>query len=641
MKIKKNLKRYFKIENFRELSQEELSNYSDSERYIELSFSSEIPYEREFGFEVLDHNNTSVNLERLNQSGPVLFNHNLDDLRGVIVKANIINNRGVALIKIAKTEKGLETLELIKDGILVNVSVGYVVNKFVLDSVEEEKKTYRAVDWEPYEISLVTCPADITVGINRSINEDELKEVLVEEKTCISKEKKSCEKCGKEEDNCECEEEVEVPEVGEFEEKSIIDNKNIDNKTETIENIEKENNEEVIKEILAIGEHFKCLELAKEFIDNNNFDVKSFKEKVSTFKYTQKKGKEMDNIELSQKEKQEYNFFRGIEAKLENKNSLEIEVSNEIAKQTGKEARGLFMPHTAFKRDLVIDPAQSTNAKNLVAEDFRANDYVEVLRNRLVLAQAGATFLSGLKGNVVIPKQTGSTSAAWVNENGVSSESSPTFTQLTMKARSLKAETKVSRLALKETSMPLQSLVLRDIMAQHALAIDLAGLVGDGSGNSPTGVLNTSGVNLVSIGANGGALTFAKVVEMETALNSANVDSSRAKYITNSKVVGSLKTTQKGTNLGFVLENGMANGYDVYNTNMVPSNLSKGIGTNLSAMFFGNWEDLLIGLFGSIDVVVDPYTYSSSGAIKLVAFQEADVNVRHAESFTVIKDIIA
>lgn len=641
MKIEKNLKRYFKINNVRELSEEELVAYNDSERYIELSFSSEEPYEREFGLEVLDHNETSINLERLNTSAPVLFNHNLDDLRGVVIKAMIKDKKGVALVKIANTEKGLETLQLIKDGVLVNVSVGYVVNKFVLETIEESVKQYRAVDWEPYEISLVTCPADITVGINRSIEENDMKEVEVEEKSCANKEdKKLCEKCEKEECDCEEEDQEELPEVGKMEEKQI-DKENIDNNNEKIENIEKVNEEiESINEILAIGQHFKCLELAKEYIDNKNFDVKSFKEKVSTFKYTTK-GKEMDNIELSSKEQKEYNFFRGIEAKLENKNSFEVEVSNEIAKKTGKEARGIYLPHSAFKRDLVIDPAQTNNAVNLEAEDFRSQDYVEVLKNKLVLAQAGATVLSGLKGNVVIPKQTGSVSAQWVAENGVGSESSPTFTQLTMKARSLKAETKISRLALKETSMPLQALTLRDIMSQHALAIDEAGLIGTGSGNSPTGVLNVSGVNLVSIGTNGGAINFAKVVELETALNSANVDVSRAKYITNSKVAGSLKTIQKASNLGFILENGMANGYDVLSTNMVPSNLTKGSGTNLSAMFFGNWEDLLIGLFGAVDVVVDPYTYSSSGAIKLVAFQEVDVNVRHAESFSVIKDIIA
>ncbi len=154
---------------------------SDS-REIELSFSSEEPVERFFGDEILVQTSKAANLERLNDGAPLLFNHNLDDVIGVVEKAWIGDDkRGHAVVRLAKTERGNEVLEMVNDHILRNVSFMYRVHEWELNSKDDDQ-TYRVVDWEALEISVVTVPADQSVGIGRSLARDfatDKKEVTV------------------------------------------------------------------------------------------------------------------------------------------------------------------------------------------------------------------------------------------------------------------------------------------------------------------------------------------------------------------------------------------------------------------------------------------------------------------------------
>jgi hypothetical protein len=123
----------------------------------------------------------------------------------------------------------------------------------------------------------------------------------------------------------------------------------------------------------------------------------------------------------------------------------------------------------------------------------------------------------------------------------------------------------------------------------------------------------------------------------------ANADVGTLAYLTNAKVRGKLKGTSKvsGQN-GFVWEAGNTplNGYRCGVTNAVPSNLTKGTGTNLSAILFGNFADLVIGMWGTLDLMVDPYTGSTAGTVRVVALQDVDVAVRHVESFATMVDAV-
>ena len=157
-----------------------------------------------------------------------------------------------------------------------------------------------------------------------------------------------------------------------------------------------------------------------------------------------------------------------------------------------------------------------------------------------------------------------------------------------------------------------------------AVAIDKAGLEGTGASGQPTGILSTSGVNNVTNFAAANP-TFQEVITLETALGEDNALMGSLAYIMPASMYGALKGTEKASNTGqFVVEpGGTINGYRGIVSNQATS----------GNLYFGNFADLLIGMFGGLDIVVDPYTNSTSGTIRIVALQSVDVAVRHAVSF--------
>lgn len=144
----------------------------DEKRTVELSFSSETPVMRFGAYEVLSHKRDAVILERLNKTGCLLFNHNRDKILGRILKAEIKNKRGIANVQFDDDEESVRFFEKVKNGSLRNTSVGYIVHEMERKQTgrgESAKVIYTATSWEPIEISLVSVPADITVGVGRSM----------------------------------------------------------------------------------------------------------------------------------------------------------------------------------------------------------------------------------------------------------------------------------------------------------------------------------------------------------------------------------------------------------------------------------------------------------------------------------------
>jgi HK97 family phage major capsid protein len=209
--------------------------------------------------------------------------------------------------------------------------------------------------------------------------------------------------------------------------------------------------------------------------------------------------------------------------------------------------------------------------------------------------------------------------------------------------KSVAAFTDISRKLLLQSSIDVEAFVRNDLATVLALAIDLAALHGSGSAPEPKGIVNQTGVAVVAIGADGGAPTWAHIVSLETEIAQDNADIGALAYMTNAKVRGKLKQTEKATNTAqFVWENGPQNaplnGYRALVSNQVKSDLTKGSGTGLSAIFFGNWRDLIIGQWGTLDMLVDPYTGGTTGTVRVIAFQDIDIAVRHGESFSVVLD---
>ena len=306
----------------------------------------------------------------------------------------------------------------------------------------------------------------------------------------------------------------------------------------------------------------------------------------------------------------------------------------------GLTSRGFVIPSALLRASAGQNYTTAADGGNMIEQ--MAPRYIDALRNKLVIAQLGATVLTDLVGTLPVVK-VGDVTAGFLAEGAQGSISKATVAKATMTPHRAFVAMAFSRDLTRQTSVDVERMLIEKISFAHAQLIDNAAINGTGSNSQPTGILNNANVGSVAgSGANGTALNWANLVKLETTVNAANGNRGKLAYLTNAKVVGAMKTNERATNTArFLIENGVANGYRVEMSNLVPSNLTKGTGTGLSAAIFGNWEDLFVGQWGGLDIVVDPYSLAEYGDIRLVLNAYNDVLVAEPASFAAIKDIIA
>ena len=275
-----------------------------------------------------------------------------------------------------------------------------------------------------------------------------------------------------------------------------------------------------------------------------------------------------------------------------------------------------------------------------------AGSFVEALRKRLVVAEMGATMMPGLQGVVSIPKRTASATAYWFGADDSDSvtESTGQFGSISMTPKTVGCYSRFSRLMQLGSTPEIETLIRQDFIALLAEAIDAAAINGLGSSSQPLGILQTSGIGSVAGGANGAAPTLDHLLDLKAAVAVDNADVATAGFITTPGVeaaLAKLKDSQGQYHLspyGAELGSSQIAGRRLMASNNVPSDLSKGSGTDLHAIIYGNFADLLIGLFGSLEILVDPYTDFAKGSVGVRALQSIDVAVRHPESFAAMVD---
>ena len=601
---------------------------NEDKRTVNLAFSSEEPYDRSFGTEILSHNPQDVDFSFIaSGKAPLLLNHDLEKQIGVIEKANIsdADKVGRAVVRFGKSKLADEVFRDVIDGIRSNVSVGYEImkmEKIKNDDEDKEKPSYR-VNWKPLEASIVSIPADTTVGVGRNRydnltdqdNRKEVIEVITRENT-MEKAKETPK--------------VEAPKV------------NVE------EQIAKARKEETarIKEISSLGARHNCSDLASKAV-NDGVSLAQFRgivlDKLGDAKPLDKK----DAVGLSNKETQDYSIVKAIKAMTTGNWSgaeLEKEASDEISRKTGKSPRGIFIPSDIrWQRDLISGASADGGA--LVATNLLAGSFIEALRARMVVKQAGALVLSGLVGDVAIPAQNAVNSASWVAENAAVTEVNPTYRQVTMAPKTLGTFTDISRHLMHQSTPAIETIVRNDIIQTLSNEVDKKAIQGDGTSNTPTGILNTSGIGSVAMGTNGDQATWAKAVETwkEVATDNANIGA--LGWVTSPLQISRLMSIAKVSSSDSVMiMNDQTNlmGYKVFSTTNSPDNLTKGTASGTcSALTFGNFNDLIIGEWGSLDISVDPYTNAAKGGTRIIGLYDVDVAVRHAESFAAIKDLIA
>lgn len=343
----------------------------------------------------------------------------------------------------------------------------------------------------------------------------------------------------------------------------------------------------------------------------------------------------------------DYSYLRAINTKLSGKelDGLEGEMHQEGVKEyrdAGLEMQGnLIIPQRVLaarqeRRSLTATGTTTVPGdQGGLAIQTTVGSVIERLYAALATKGMGATVLDGLVGNVQFPKFKPNDAASAKGETASANMSSPTFSSVTLTPTRVPVAVQYSRQFLAQTSLSVESMLRDDLAYQIAALIDAAGI---------NKILTTAGISTVAIGANGGAPTLAAIVAMETAVAIQNAADGMLGYLVNPATRGKLKGTQKfgGSATGAPLWDGgetPLNGYRAGVSTQIGANGTKGTGTALSSAIFGNWRDLMYGQWGGLEMLVNPYTYSSQGLIQIDAWTFFDTEIRRNESFAIITDL--
>jgi HK97 family phage major capsid protein len=619
---------------------------------VEMSISSEAPYERFFGIEILRHNVDSIDLSRLADGRhPLLLGHDHERQIGVVKRAWVDGDekklRGA--VKFSRGPLGQEIRQDVEDGIRSLISVGYFIedieevekaadgtetvvrrlsgDEFIREMEKEHgadfyragpaaarakgstPPTFVVTRWQPFEASVVPVPADVTVGIGRSAG------------------------AGNEHPK-----QASQPLI-------TLEKPKMEQKTPAELEIERRDG------IVALGEQFAARGYIteKDIRDAlaNGRSVDQFKDFIMQKMESRHTDTSQMHIGMSRAEAKRYSFGRALVASVTgdwSKAGLEMECSRAVEKIMGRAPEGFFVPFDIFRRDFNV--GTSSEAGNLVGTELRPDLYTDALRNAMVMGRLGVRFLTGLSSNLDLPRKTTAGTLGMLTEIGSASETAPVTAKATLSPKRIGAYTEVSKQALIQSAMSLEDLIRDDLVTGAAVLLEYQCINGAGTGAEIKGLRNVTGIGTVVGGTNGLAPAWSHIVDLESACANANAEPDRvAGYLLNTKLRGKLKQTQFATNLPFIWQNGdmPLNGYRAAVTNNVPSNLTKGTSTTVcsAALFSSDWTMTTIGLFGAPDVTVDPYSKADTGQVKITLNQFADMQHRLPAAVSKIDDLLA
>ena len=575
----------------------------DYSRTLEFSFSSETPVDRWFGPEVLSHAEGAMDMSRLNDGAPLLWNHDPDRVLGVIERAWLDDGRGMVAVRFSRSAFAEEKLADVRDGILRNVSVGYSI----IDAMplrQNGQDGILATSWQPHEVSVVSVPADSSVGIGRQLDPGATAAPAAPN-----------------------------PPTPNNPMEPTID-------IEAVRAQAAADERSRVAGITGLCREHGTEDLAQGLIERGASEAEAMREVLATIAKRAKAPQPATpaaqsrpiagsaDIGLTDKEARSYSFLKAIRAQAFPNDRLayeaaafEREVSDAVAKRMGIDARGYLVSNEVMHRDLTVGTASA--AGDLVFTDARPGSFIELLRNRLALNTLGVTTLTGLQGPVAIPRQTGAATAYWVAEKGEPTESNPTVDQVNMTPKTLGAFTEFSRRLILQSSIDVEQMVRNELATVLALEIDRAALYGTGTVNQPQGLKFVTGINTEDFAA--AQPTYVELVSMESKINADNADIGAFGYVTTSTIYGGMKTTEKASGTAqFVLEpGGTVNSYPIVRSNQIES----------GDVFLGVWNQMIMGMWGALDLQVNPYALDKSGGVRVTAFQDVDTAVRHPEAF--------
>lgn len=590
-------------------------------RRVKVGVSTEEPVQRSFGMEVIDHTKASMNLEFLNSGrAPLLLDHDMEKQIGVIERVELDETarRLRAEVRFGKGALASEVFNDVTDGIRQNISVGYRIDGRI--QRDDDPEEYYRVATTPMEISVVSVPADQSsqVGVGRTVPAKPLTETLIGDND-MTEEVKSVDLDAVKADAVKAarKNDAEILELG-------------------VQHNKRDFASDAIKKGLSVDEFRGALlqQLSEKPLDINPAAV-----------------------DAPVKEQRTYSLGRMIQAQVTGdwRNAgFEREMNDEITRRVGRSAEGIYVPDFAWQqRGPLSTAATGGSASEVVFDDFvptahRGDMFIEALRARQVLGGLGTTYMSGLTGRIKMPKLATGANAAFVEELGDVADGAGTDGGVTLQPRTMGAFVDLSRLLMMDSVPAIEQIIRNDLLASAADRTEFYAIQGSGSGGQPTGILNTSGVNNldISAGTDRAALTWDDIIDLVKLVEEDNgiVNGNSAGFLSHPAVKAALASTAKVASTDSVMiMNDPWNslyGYPAAFTSNIPTNLNPGdAGNDASALIFGDFSQLMIAQFGAPSILVDPYTGSRAGTVRMVLHAELDVGVRNAVSFAITDEV--
>lgn len=587
----------------------------EESRTATLAFASELPYERWWGVEILDCTAPAIRMNRLVSGANLLVDHDMRDVVGVVESVSIDADRVArATVRFGRSARAEEVWRDVVDGIRRNVSVGYMIHKAQLVETNENVETYRVTDWEPFEVSLVSVPADPSVGVGRSL------ETVTVAVTVTSSEDEEQDRAADAAEGADDDAVEPSATTG-----AMADRTHQPSKTMTEIVTEQRNHAAEISKLASniAGAQEHALRSIQA-----GHTVEQFQAEL--LRHMANKPMPTPDVGLTAKEAQRYSITRAIRAMVDRDWSaagFERECHNAILKRAGlgdAPNGGFYVPYEVQKRDLTA--GTGSQGGFLVATDNLASSFVELLRNRTLVGQLGATMLSGLVGNVTIPRQASANSATWLaNEASTITETNAAFGQIAMTPKHVGAYQEISRQLLMQSAPSVDMLVMNDLARVIAIAIDLAALEGSGASGQPTGISQTAGIGSVT----GTSLAYAGVLEFQSDVAGGNALAENCAYVTTPSVAALLAARQRFASTDTPLWEG----------NLLDGRMSgfRAVSTlqlTAASMIFGDFSQVIIGDWGQLEIAMNPYANFQAAITGIRAIQAVDVGIRYAAAFS-------
>lgn len=604
-----------------------------AESTFDVAISSEQEVERWWGVEVLSHDAGSVDMTRLGNGAAVLVDHGGDQV-GVVEDARLDKDRVLrGTIRFSKSARGQEVAQDVRDGIRRNVSVGYFVKQMKLT---EERQTagkdttpvYTVTRWQPAEVSIVSVPADTSVGFGRSESPNEECAVVIEG-----------DQPGEEGNMLLNQRKLNQGGAGGGAESPAAPS------VEAMRTAEEKRATAIRDALAGAGPQFRGLEA--QFVastmsaDEVAARIMEAKRTVGTPQAPEERLRERVGKDLK-----DYSYLRAIRGAVALSeggkfDGLEAQVHQELrnAMPEGYVGKGGVLTPTSNRTTLTsVDPAKGVE---VVPEQF--GPMIELLRPNARVIEAGATVLTGLTGPVAFPKQTAGATVFWVPENPTTNvaDGEPSLGLALMQPKTLQGNIPFTRQLLMQGSLDVEGWVRRELAIGHGLALDKGALHGRGNNGEPTGIYAAPSTYPKDFGSSVGNVTLAALLDMVGNVFDKNAQADTMGWMTTPLMATILRGTLEFSAAGSStlwqgrISDGNMLGYAARSTTQASKVMSASLPTGGAShcCVFGNWQDLFLALFGALELVVDPYSNKKKAIIEVTSFQLGDVLLRHGESF--------